>query len=312
MTASGLVSRLVQLVPVLLGVTTLAFLLMRITPGDPAQLYLGQKAGPAALDALRHSWGLDRPVWQQYLGFLGGIVRGDLGDSMYFREPVTALIATRLPVTLTLVAMTTALMTVITVPAATVAASRKNGWADSSMQIAAAVAFGMPQFWLANILVLTLALGTGLFPVAGVGGTPGTFVVSLLLPSLTLAICTAPLVFRSLRTAMIEALDSDYVAFARSKGLGERVVMTSYVLRNATVQAVTVLGIAIGGMLGGTLVVENVFNLPGLGGLMMQAILNRDFPLVQGVTLVFGVFVVVVYLLTDLAYRLVDPRVSAA
>lgn len=303
--------RLLLLVPVVLGVVTLTFLLMHITPGDPAIAYLGVKAGPEALDALRRSWGLDQPLWRQYLGFMGGVLRGDFGVSMYFKAPVTELIATRLPVTLLLMSLSTVFIVVIGVPLAVLAAVRRDGWADAAIQLGASVGLGMPQFWVGTMLVLFLSLKAGLFPVAGYGTGPGQHLLSLVLPSLTVAVATVPLIMRSLRASMIEALDSEFVAFGRAKGLRPRTVLVQYGLRNGCISAVTILGINIGGMVGGTLVVENVFGLPGLGQLMMQGILNRDFPVVQGTTLVFAAVVVLVYLATDVSYRFLDPRVRA-
>ncbi|WP_307478753.1 ABC transporter permease [Microbacterium trichothecenolyticum] len=300
------------MIPVLIGVVTVTFLLMHLTPGDPALAYLGQKAGPEALAALRHAWGLDRPLWVQYLQFAGGLLRGDFGTSMYFKQPTAELISARLPVTLELTAMTAVLIVVIAVPAATLAAARQGRAADSLLQLGASAGLGMPQFWVASMLVLVLSLQLGLFPAAGYGDTPLSQFVSLILPALTLAISAAPLVFRSLRSSMIDALDSEYVAFAEAKGLRRFRVLSGYALRNGAISAVTILGVNVGAIIGGTLVVESVFSLPGLGSLMMQGILNRDFPVVQCTTLVFAVLVVLIYLGTDILHRLLDPRVRNA
>ncbi|MDQ1121515.1 peptide/nickel transport system permease protein [Microbacterium trichothecenolyticum] len=306
------VTRVVLMIPVLIGVVTVTFLLMHLTPGDPALAYLGQKAGPEALAALRHAWGLDRPLWVQYLQFAGGLLRGDFGTSMYFKQPTAELISARLPVTLELTAMTAVLIVVIAVPAATLAAARQGRAADSLLQLGASAGLGMPQFWVASMLVLVLSLQLGLFPAAGYGDTPLSQFVSLILPALTLAISAAPLVFRSLRSSMIDALDSEYVAFAEAKGLRRFRVLSGYALRNGAISAVTILGVNVGAIIGGTLVVESVFSLPGLGSLMMQGILNRDFPVVQCTTLVFAVLVVLIYLGTDILHRLLDPRVRNA
>ncbi len=200
----------------------------------------------------------------------------------------------------------------LSVPLAVLAASRRDGWVDQAVRAVPLVGLGMPSFWLGIILILLLALKAGLFPVSGFGDTPLEHLHSIVLPGLTVALALTPILIRSLRTSMVAVLDSDYVVTARAKGLSHRRIIVSHTLRNAAVSSVTVLGVNIAYLVGSTLVVERVFSLPGLGTLMLEAIFNRDFAVVQGVTLVFAVLVVTVNLLTDLAHAALDPRVELA
>jgi peptide/nickel transport system permease protein len=301
--------RLLLLIPVALGVVTAAFLLMHVTPGDPALTYLGNHATPAAVRALRHEWGLDQPLWRQYFSFLGGLFRGDLGTSLYYKTPNTTLIAQRLPLTLLLMVMATIMSVIISVPLGILAAVKKNSIADETIRVFNAVAQGMPAFWLGTMLIIFLALQAGLFPVGGYGDTWPQHIYSLILPAFSVAISIVPVLVKSLRSSMIDALQSEYVAFGTSKGLRRATVLTRYALRNGSISGISVLGINVGYLAGGTLVVENVFALPGMGAAMMQGILNRDFPVVQISALVFAALVVLVYLLTDIVYSLLDPRV---
>jgi peptide/nickel transport system permease protein len=304
--------RLVILVPVALGVTLLVFFSIHLVPGDPARSFLGDRATPAAVAALHREWGLDRPVPVQYWLFMSRLLHGNLGQSLFYQSSVASLIGGRLQVTLLLLLYAAVGAVLISVPLALAAARRPDGPVDHSVRAIGLVGIGMPAFWIGTILILIFALRLHVFAVAGYGTGLAGHLKSLVLPGLTIAISIAPLLVRSLRAAMIEALNSDYVAFARAKGAAAPVVLLRYGLRNASMAAVTILGINIGFLVGGTLIVENVFALPGLGSLMVQAILDRDFPVVQGITLVFAVIVVLVYLLTDVAYALLDPRVRLA
>jgi peptide/nickel transport system permease protein len=301
--------RLLHLVPVVFGVTALAFLMIHLVPGDPARTMLGVHATDQAVALLHHQWGLDRPLPQQYLLFLGRLAHGDLGDSLFYRAPTARLVAARLPATLWLLGFATVLAVVISVPLATIAATRRNGLRDHVIRAIPLVGLGMPPFWVGILLILALALTVRAFPVGGYGHGIGGHLRSMFLPGLTVAIGISPLLIRSLRASMLNVLESEYVTTARAKGLPAHRLLRRHVLHNAVIPAVTVLGINIGFLVGGTLVVENVFALPGIGNLMLTAIFNRDFPVVQGVTLVFGVLVVTVNLLTDVTYALLDPRV---
>ena len=307
-----LTRRLLLAVPVVLGVITISFVLMRLSPGDPARAALGDKANQAAVDSLRHQWGLDQSLWSQYVSYLGGAVRGDLGRSLYFRSPISALLEQRLPVTLALMLLGALFAVAIAVPLATAAASRRGGVADHVTRALNAVLQGAPTFLVGGLLLLFLGVKVAIFPAGGYPASLGGRAVALVLPALTIALSIVPLLVRGLRAAMAESLTSEYVAFARSKGLGERVVRSRYVLRNAGISGVSILGIQVGALASGALVVEQVFAIPGMGSMLMSGILNRDYLVVQGCTLVFGLLVVVVYLLTDLAYARLDPRARLA
>ena len=298
------------MVPVVLGITILAFFLIHLIPGDPARTMLGVHATDESIAELHEQWGLDESLPVQYGLFMKRLVAGDLGDSLFYRVPTNELIKARLPATLWLLAYSTLLSILIAVPIATFAAVRKGGLGDQAARAIPLVGIGMPQFWVGIMLILLLALKTGWFPVGGYGKGFAGHLHSMFLPALTVALAISPILIRSLRQSLLNVLESDFVATARSKGIPERRVLTKHALRNAIISTVTVLGINIGFLVGGTLVVEYVFALPGLGSLMIQAIFNRDFAVVQGITLVYAIMVVLINLGTDVVYFLLDPRVK--
>lgn len=303
------VRRLLLLVPVAIGVTIIVFFMIHLIPGDPARTILGIHATPKAVALLHQQWGLNRPLASQYWLFVDRLLHGNLGQSLYYSQPAGGLIWGRLPATLWLIVYTAVLSIVISVPLAMLAATRKNGVRDHVVRVVPLLGLGMPPFWVGLLLQYALALTLHIFPVTGYGSGIGGHVRSMFLPSLTVAVGLSPVVIRSLRASMLSVLGADYITTARSKGVPGRRLFVRHVLRNAIIPAVTVLGINIGFLIGGTLIVENVFALPGIGSLMIQSIFNRDFPVVQGVTLIFGVLVVLVNLLTDVAYATLDPRV---
>jgi peptide/nickel transport system permease protein len=301
--------RLLLMVPVALGVTLLVFFSIHMVPGSPAYTFLGPHATKTSVAAFNRQWGLDRPLPVQYWLFLDRLAHGNLGESLFYQSSVTSLITSRLPVTLTLLAGGAVLSVIIAVPLAAIAAVKSGKVTDQIIRFLSTAGLGMPSFWIGTTLIILLGLTFPLFPVGGYGNGFWGHVDSMFLPCLTIAISIAPMLLRSLRTSLIDALGSDYVAFARAKGTSARTVLFRYGFRNAAVSAVSVLGINIGFLVGGTVVIENVFALPGLGQLMITSILDRDFPIVQGITLIFSVIVILVYLLTDVTYALLDPRV---
>jgi peptide/nickel transport system permease protein len=304
------VRRLIQLVPIVLGVTVLVFFLIHLVPGDPARTILGNHATPQKVALLHHEWGLDKPLPVQYWKFLGRMVRGDLGSSLFYSVPAGRLVVQRLPPTLWLIGLGTLFSVLIAVPLAALAATKRDRLPDQIVRAVPLVGLGFPQFWLGIMLLLAfgLHLGRG-FPVGGYGNGVFGHVHSMFLPSLTVALAIAPILVRSLRASLLEVFESDYVTTARSKGLSEGRVLVRHALRNAVISTVSVLGVNIGFLVGGTLVIEQVFALPGIGQLMINSIFQRDFPVVQAVTLVFAIMVVLVYLLTDVVHALLDPRV---
>lgn len=304
--------RLVTLVPVLFGISILVFLLLKIVPGDPAVTLLGSHVTDEGVAALHQQLGLDLPLWQQYLTFLGKLFHGDLGESYQYRSSVSELVFQNLVPTIWLIVTGALFAVIITVPLAVWAASHRNGFGDNTIRTIPLIGLGMPAFWLGIMLVLLLSLKAGAFPASGFGDGFANHLKSIVLPGLTVALALVPILVRSLRASMIDVLQSDYVTTARAKGLSGSRVVFGHALRNAAISSVTVLGVNIAYLIGSTLVVEKVFALNGIGYLMITAIFNRDFPIVQGVTLVFAVMVVLVNLLTDMTHAALDPRVRLA
>jgi len=301
--------RLLQLVPVAVGVTIIVFFMIHLIPGDPARTILGIHATPQAIAELHREWGLNRPLVSQYWLFLDRLLHGNLGQSLIYGVPASSLIWSHLPATLWLIVYATVLAIVISVPLAMLAASKRNGVRDQIVRAVPLFGLGMPPFWVGFLLIDAFAVHWRIFPVSGYGTGIGGHLLYLFLPSLTVAIALAPVVIRSLRASMLSVLGADYVTTARSKGVPGSRLFIRHVLRNAVIPAITVLGINIGFLIGGTVIIENVFAIPGVGQLMINSIFQRDFPVVQGVTLVFAVLVVLINLLTDTTYALLDPRV---
>jgi peptide/nickel transport system permease protein len=306
---SFIIHRLGQMVIVVFGITVIVFFMVHLTPGDPARIYLGTRATDSAVANLHHQWGLDRPLPAQYGLFMGRLIRGDLGTSLLYQSSDARLILDRLPSTLWLLAYSIVLSLLIAVPLAALSATKKDSVRDHTVRLASVISLGMPSFWVGIMLILVLGVNIHAFPVGGYGNGFLGHLWSMFLPGLTIAIAVSPLLLRSLRASMLNVLDADFVATARSKGIPRRRILVSHVLRNAIIPMITVLGVNVSFLIGGTVVVEKVFALPGLGNLMLQAILARDFPVVQAVTLVFAVMVVLVNLMTDVVYTLLDPRV---
>jgi len=302
--------RLVAMLPVLFGITLIVFFMIHLVPGDPARTLLGIRATDESVAALHKAFGLDKPLWQQYLSFMGRLLHGDLGRSFFYNSSVRELVAARLPATLWLLVSATVIALLISVPLAVIAASRRGGVVDQVIRAVPLVGLGMPAFWVGIMLILLFALKLHLFPVSGFGDTPVGHLRSIVLPGLTVALALSPILIRSMRTSMIGVLDSDYIVTARAKGLTHRRVIVGHTLRNAAVSSITVLGVNIAYLVGSTLVIERVFALPGIGTLMLDAIFNRDFAVVQAVTLDFAVMVVAINLMTDLAHAALDPRVE--
>jgi peptide/nickel transport system permease protein len=302
--------RLLQAIPVVIGVTVICFFMIHLVPGDPARTMLGVHATPKKVAILHHEWGLDRSLPAQYELFMERLAHGNLGQSLFYGVSARSLIVDRLPVTLWLIAYSTLLAILIAIPLAVLAASRKDAVRDQAVRAVPLVGLGFPPFWLGIMLLLVFGLHLGrLFPVGGYGTGFFGHLHSMFLPALTVALGISPILIRSLRASLLQVLESDYVTTARSKGISERRVLTRHALRNAVISTVAVLGVNIGFLIGGTVVIEQVFALPGIGQLMLTSILQRDFPIVQGVTLVFGILVVLVYLTTDVVHSLLDPRV---
>jgi peptide/nickel transport system permease protein len=297
--------RVLQAVGVVAGVVVVTFLLLHLIPGDPAQSMLGNRATSEA--------GLDRPLWTQFGSFLARLfTHGDTGNSLFYQVPSRELIFPRIGVTLELVVLAGVLCVLITVPLAVWAAVRKDSWIDQLVRVIPSVGAGLPALWVGLLLIVAFGVHLRWFPVGGAGPGPWLTFRGLVLPAFTAAIAIVPVLIRSLRAGMLEVLESDYIAAARAKSLSEPRVLLAHVARNAAVPTLTLLGLNLAYLAGGTVVVERVFGIDGLGNLMFDSISNRDFPVVQGVALFFGVVVVAVNLLTDLLSGAVDPRLRGS
>jgi peptide/nickel transport system permease protein len=299
-------------VPLLLGMSVLVFTLMRLVPGDPAVVVLGFKATPEDVRALRAEFRLDEPVVQQYLHWLGRALRGDFGLDFRQNEPIGRMILDRLPVTIELTLVAAVCAALLGVPLGLLGGSRRGGIADRAAQTIGLVGVSIPDFWLGIMLILGVSLGAGLLPSAGfVPITESVFenIESLILPALTLAISRAAVLGRLTRAAVLEVVQRNFVMYARAKGLGERAILFRHVLPNAAIPIVTVLGLQIGYMLGGAIVVEMIFTLPGVGRMTLDAVLERNYPVVQSTVLVIGAMFMLVNLITDIVYGVIDPRV---
>ena len=303
------VQRLLLLIPVAVGVTIVVFFMIHLIPGDPAATILGIHATPKAVALLHQQWGLNRPLASQYWLFLDRLLHGNLGQSIFYGGSVTSLILSHLPPTLWLLVYATVLTVLISVPLAVLAASRRDGIRDHAVRAVPLVGLGMPPFWLGFLLIYAFAISLRIFPVSGYGSGFTGHLRSMFLPSLTVALALTPVVIRSLRASMLNVLGADYVVTARSKGVPSHRLYQRHALRNAVIPAVTVLAINIGFLVGTTVIIEQIFAIPGIGQLMINSIFQRDFPVVQGVTLVFAIMVVLVNLLADLSYAALDPRV---
>lgn len=303
--------RLLQIIPTFILIGVVVFVLVRLLPGDPATALLGNRATPESMARINAQMGFDRPVLVQFWFFLERLAQGDLGLSVSRRIPVTRLIAERLPITLALVGLATVLAVLLAVPLAFIAALRRNRATDLALRGAFQVGLSAPVFYIGLLLLGFLGARLRWFPVGGMGDGFWDDLYHLVLPSVTLALSLAAILMRNLRSAVIGVLSADYVDFARAKGLSPWRVMSGHVLRNALISTVVLLGLNIGVLLGNTVIVETVFAVPGIGAQMVDAIFSRDYPVVQGLTLVLAVMVSLVFLATDLIEGWLDPRAQA-
>jgi len=305
MTGRYLLSRAVQSVVLLVLVTAVVFLILRLTPGDPALVLLGTQAPPEAITELRRNLGLDRPLWEQYARYLGQLARGDLGSSIRAQRPVGPYVAQRIPATLHLLASAVLLATVIGIPLGIVAALRQGRAVDQLVVAVSSLGQSVPSFWFGLILIVILSVNLRLLPSSGRGT-----LAHLVMPAVTLAFFLVGLVLRLTRASMLEVLAADYVRTARAKGLAERLVVAKHALRNAMLPLVTVLGLQVATLLSGAIITETVFAWPGIGTLAINAIYQRDYPVVQAIVLLSALAFVLVNFLVDLLYVYLDPRIA--
>jgi peptide/nickel transport system permease protein len=300
-----LIKRLFSAVFVLLGITTLVFLLIHLVPGDPIEVMLGETARPADREALRHALGLDLPLLQQWWQYLTGVVHFDLGESLHSKRAVSQLLIERLPATaiLSIASMTIAI--VIALPLGILAAVYKNSIWDRLAMITAVLGVSIPNFVMGPLLILIFALWLGWFPVSGIEGF-----ASLVLPAATLGTALAAILSRMVRASMLDIIQEDYIRAARARGLSEYRVLGIHALRNAALPVITILGMQFGALLAGAVITETVFAWPGIGQLMIESIQKRDYPVVQACVLLISFTYVLVNLLTDLIYITLDPKVK--
>lgn len=296
--------RLLAAIPTLWGVATAAFIMARLLPGDPARVIAGVLASQDQVDHLRRELGLDQPLPVQYLEYLGRLARLDLGTSAHFGDPVAAEIASRLPYTAELALVALAFAVALGVLGGIAAALRRGTVVDLAVSTLSVLGISMPAYWLGLMLILVFAIQLRLLPAAGADG-PG----SVVLPAVTLGLLTVGLIARMTRSSMLEVLSQDYVRTARAKGVPVSSVVLAHALRNALVPVLTAIGLQLGALMGGAVLTESVFGWPGVGRLLLDSIFSRDYPMVQGLVLLFAVTYIVVNLLVDLLYAVVDPRV---
>ena len=296
--------RLVIVIPTIVGAVTLVFFFLHLIPGDPVEVMLGETAQQADKERLREELGLNLPLYEQYGRFMAGVAQGDLGDSYFYRRPVTQVIADRVPATVELALAAFLVAGLIAIPLGIVAALREGTTVDNVSVLFSLLGVSMPNFWLGPLLIILFSITLGWFPVSGRGD-----VGSLVLPAITLGTALAAVLSRMTRASLLERLGEDYLTVARAKGLPEWKVILKHALRNALIPIITIMGLQFGALLSGAIITENVFSWPGIGTLLINAISARDYPLVQGCVLFITLSYVLVNLLTDLLYGWVDPRI---
>jgi peptide/nickel transport system permease protein len=299
-----LATRLLYTLPVIWLVVSVVFLLIHLVPGDPIQQMLGEGVAGTDVAAVRHQYGLDVAIARQYVNYWKGIVHGRLGQSLHYQQDVGRLIAVRYPATLKLTLAALAVAVLLAFPAGIYSATHRNRWSDRALGLVSLLGLSFPNFALGPILILVFAVKLGMLPVSG-SGSPA----HLVLPAITMGGALAAILTRMVRTSMLEELGQDYIRTARAKGLSEGAVIWRHALRNAVIPILTVLGLQFGALLAGAMVTETIFSWPGIGRLTIQAILNRDYYLVQGCILMIGLTYVAANLLTDLAYAAANPRI---
>jgi peptide/nickel transport system permease protein len=307
-----LARRLVAIIPVLTVVAVFIFMMLRLTPGDPAAVIAGDNATSEQIDDIRAKLGLDEPIWNQFAIWIADVLRGNFGESFFFKKTVAELIAQRVEPTLALAICTLILAVSIAVPLGVLAAYRHGSFLDRFVMGFSVMGFSVPVYVIGYCLIYIFAIELGWLPVQGyirIGADFWGFMERMILPSVTLAVVYIALIARITRASVLEVLNEDYIRTARAKGLSNRVVLMRHALRNAAVPILTVIGIGIALLIGGAVVTESVYGLPGLGRLTVEAVLSRDFPTIQTVILLFSVVYVLINLLIDICYTIFDPRI---
>ncbi|HAS92396.1 MAG TPA: ABC transporter permease [Sedimentibacter sp.] len=296
--------KLLMMIPILLGLTIILFLILHLAPGDPVHLVVGPNVTPEVYENVRRSMGLDRPLIIQYFDYLSNLVKGDLGSSILQHRPVADIVLERFPITIGLGVRALLLSFLIAVPVGIIAAVNRNKSADFIAMTFALVGISMPTFWFGIILLYFFAYKLGLFPISGYGTWK-----HLVLPVITMGLTDAAVIARMMRSSMLEVIGQDYIRTARAKGLREKVVTNKHALKNALIPVITLLGMRMGWIIGGSVTLEIIFSIPGLGRTMVDSIFSRDYPVVQGSVLILATSVMISNLIADILYALVDPRI---
>lgn len=307
-----ILQRLAGMVVVMFLVVTIVFVILRVTPGDPAAVMLGPDANPQDIAELRSRLGLDRNLLVQYVFYLGQLLRGDLGQSIFLNMPVTSALLDRAEPTFFLTLFSLAIASVIALPIGIYAAYKRGSFVDQAATTIAMLAASIPSFWLGLVLMQFFSVRLGLFPVSGYGGPGSSFLermYHLTLPAFALGIVSSALILRFTRASMLDVLGDDYIRTARAKGVTERTVILRHALKNALIPILTVIGLTAAVLISGAVVTETVFGLPGVGNLVVSAVLRRDYPVIQGALLIIAGLYVLINFIIDMLYLLVDPRV---
>ncbi|HSB81863.1 MAG TPA: ABC transporter permease [Candidatus Methylomirabilis sp.] len=308
-----LIRRILALVPVMLVVATLVFVLMHLTPGDPVSAMLGMDANPADVQRMRVALGLDQPLHLQYAQWIGKVLHGNFGESIFLQIPVLAAVAERLEPTLLLTLLAMGVAVGLGIPAGVISATRFGSLADQGFMSLALLGVSMPEFWLGLNLIFFVAVKLGWFPVAGYVPLGTSWLATLrylAMPAFCLGFVQSALIARMTRAVMLDVLSQDYIRTGHAKGLSQRRVVCRHALKNALIPTLTVIGISFAILMGGTIVIETVFNIPGVGRLLIQSVLRRDYPVIQGVVLLIAGAYVLINLLVDVAYAYLDPRIK--
>ncbi len=302
--------RISYLLPVLLGISIVSFGLIQLTPGDPARMILGNRASVEAVEAVRERMGLNEPVLQQYGNYMLNLVQGDLGDSLRYQQPVSELILQFLPATGFLALYVIVITVPLTILLGILAARNRGRWIDQVIRMMSVLGMTMPVFWLAMLMLRLFSVELGWFPVSGFGTGFVGHLHHLFLPAVSVSIYLVPVLVRNLRAALLEEMNADYVVASRSKGLPEAYIFRRHILKNASLPTLNLFGVLITWLIGGTVIVELVYAIPGLGTLMFNSILGRDYTVIQGLTLFYAFSTVIITLLTDMLSALIDPRIE--
>jgi peptide/nickel transport system permease protein len=307
-----IIGRILQMIPVIIGVSLIAFLAIHLVPGDPVQLMMHGRATPETLAAAHAKLGLDQPLLVQYWHFITNAATGSLGTSIIQNAEVSKIVGERLLPSIFLLIVSAIFAVLIALPLSVLAARRADQPIDHVIRLAGVIGFAMPPFWLGIILMLFFGITLDWFPISGYGRSFLDRLHHLVLPALTIALFLAPILIQSLRAAILDVMTAEYIEVARAKGLSAWRILVKHALRNALMPVTTILAVNIGWLLGGAVVVEYLFSFPGLGSLLVRAVGQRDYPVIQGLSLVFAILVLVVNLLADLSYMLIDRRVVKA